>query len=194
MKMKSIGPPLLATHRLLVRMAGVTDIAAVVDYYQRNRDFLAPFEPARPDEFFTKFFWQVQLERSLIDFEHDQSLRLFIFEQAQPHIVIGAINFNQFFRGPLQAGVVGYSLAEAKQQQGYMLEALTVSIDYLFTDRNFHRITANYMPRNQRSGNLLKNMGFVVEGYARDYILINGNWEDHILTSLTNLNWQAHSQ
>ena len=190
--MKSIAPPLLSTRRLFVRMAEYTDIAAVTQYYQRNRAFLAPFEPIRPEEFFTEFFWQVQLERSLMDFEQDRSLRLFIFERANPTVVIGSINFNQFFRGPLQACVVGYSLAETKQGQGYMREALTVGISYLFVELNFHRITANYMPRNQRSGNLLKKIGFVVEGYAKDYILINGMWEDHILTSLTNVDWQAH--
>jgi ribosomal-protein-alanine N-acetyltransferase len=37
-----------------------------------------------------------------------------------------------------------------------------------------------------RSGRLLRALGFVVEGYARDYLQINGRWEDHILTSLTN--------
>ena len=30
-----------------------------------------------------------------------------------------------------------------------------------------------------------------VEGYARDYILINGRWEDHILTAITNPDWTA---
>jgi len=30
----------------------------------------------------------------------------------------------------------------------------------------------------------------VVEGYARDYLLINGKWEDHILTSLVNPHWK----
>lgn len=49
---------------------------------------------------------------------------------------------------------------------------------------------ANYMPHNQRSGNLLRRLGFVVEGYARDYLLINGRWEDHIQTSLINPNWK----
>jgi ribosomal-protein-alanine N-acetyltransferase len=49
---------------------------------------------------------------------------------------------------------------------------------------------ASYLPHNQRSGKLLKRLGFVVEGYARDYLLINGLWQDHILTSLTNPNWK----
>jgi ribosomal-protein-alanine N-acetyltransferase len=34
------------------------------------------------------------------------------------------------------------------------------------------------MPHNRRSGNVLKRAGFVVEGYARDYLMINGKWED----------------
>lgn len=32
-------------------------------------------------------------------------------------------------------------------------------------------------------------LGFKVEGYAYDYLLINGRWEDHVLTSLTNPAW-----
>jgi ribosomal-protein-alanine N-acetyltransferase len=55
-----------------------------------------------------------------------------------------------------------------------------------------HRITASYLPHNQRSGKLLKRLGFVVEGYAYDYIMINGKWEDHILTSLVNPNWNCY--
>lgn len=49
---------------------------------------------------------------------------------------------------------------------------------------------AAYLPHNQRSAKLLKRLGFVVEGYACDYLTIDGQWEDHILTSLTNCNWK----
>jgi ribosomal-protein-alanine N-acetyltransferase len=67
-----------------------------------------------------------------------------------------------------------------------MQEAMEVAITYVFQNLNMHRIMANYMPHNRRSGNLLRKLGFVVEGYARDYLMINGKWEDHILTSLIN--------
>ncbi|MBE9234176.1 30S ribosomal protein S5 alanine N-acetyltransferase, partial [Cuspidothrix issatschenkoi LEGE 03284] len=50
---------------------------------------------------------------------------------------------------------------------------------------------ANYMPHNRRSAKVLKRLGFVVEGYATDYLMINGQWEDHILTSLTNPHWRS---
>ena len=72
-----------------------------------------------------------------------------------------------------------------------MTEGLKAATQYLFQELNFHRVMANYMPHNRRSCNVLKRLGFVIEGYARDYLLINGQWEDHIMTSLTNPNWQA---
>jgi ribosomal-protein-alanine N-acetyltransferase len=56
----------------------------------------------------------------------------------------------------------------------------------LFGELGFHRIMANYLPHNERSGRLLRRLGFVVEGYARDYLYIHGAWRDHILTALTN--------
>ena len=34
----------------------------------------------------------------------------------------------------------------------------------------------------------LRRLGFVVQGYARDYLHIDGEWRDHILTALTNPN------
>ncbi|KTA85439.1 hypothetical protein [Aeromonas salmonicida] len=36
------------------------------------------------------------------------------------------------------------------------------------------------------SAALLEHLGFEREGYARDYLMINGRWEDHILTALLN--------
>jgi ribosomal-protein-alanine N-acetyltransferase len=43
---------------------------------------------------------------------------------------------------------------------------------------------ANHMPGNERSARLLKSLGFEEEGYAKEYLLINGKWEDHVLNSL----------
>ena len=42
-----------------------------------------------------------------------------------------------------------------------------------------------------RSGNLLARLGFEKEGYAKDYLLIDGEWRDHVLTALTTQDWSA---
>ena len=67
-----------------------------------------------------------------------------------------------------------------------MHEVVTAGIDYLFGERGLHRIMAGYMPANLRSGALLERLGFEREGYAKDYLMINGRWEDHVLTALLN--------
>ena len=38
----------------------------------------------------------------------------------------------------------------------------------------------------QSRGKLLRQLGFEREGYARKYLLLNGVWKDHILTSYIN--------
>jgi ribosomal-protein-alanine N-acetyltransferase len=70
-----------------------------------------------------------------------------------------------------------------------MFEALAAVMDYLFYERSFHRVSAGFVPRNLRSGRLLMKLGFRVEGYARDYLRINGQWEDHVLVAKLNENW-----
>jgi len=72
-----------------------------------------------------------------------------------------------------------------------MFEALQSLIRYMQRQQKMHRIMANYMPHNQRSGALLQRLGFEREGYAKDYLLIDGKWQDHILTALTYQDWTA---
>ncbi|MBD1823951.1 GNAT family N-acetyltransferase [Cyanobacteria bacterium FACHB-DQ100] len=182
--------PVLLTSRLIVRLLQQNDTAAIVKYYTENRAFLEPFEPLRPANFHSREFWSQQIEKSLIEFGYDRSLRLFLFKKDDPRTVIGAVNFTNMSQGVLYSCNLGYSLAEKEQGHGYMNEALQAAIQYVFTDLNLHRISANYMPHNRRSANVLKKLGFVIEGYARDYLLINGKWEDHIRSSLINENWR----
>ena len=68
---------------------------------------------------------------------------------------------------------------------------LEKAISYVFNVKNIHRIMANYLPENKASAKVLNKLGFIVEGRAKNYLRINGIWRDHILTSLTNNNWQT---
>jgi len=71
-----------------------------------------------------------------------------------------------------------------------MYEALKEACGFMFKEQNLHRIMANYIPSNKRSEKLLNRLDFQNEGYAKEYLFINGVWEDHILTSLTNSSWK----
>ncbi|HKP74621.1 MAG TPA: GNAT family N-acetyltransferase [Longimicrobiaceae bacterium] len=183
-------PPVIETERLILRMAEVRDAREVVRYFAENRAHLAPSRPRMAPEFFTEEFWRSQAHAALSEFRTDRSLRLLVFERGAGERVIANVNFVQFQRGAAQYCTLGYGIAADREGHGLMREALQAGIAHVFTELNMHRIQANYVPWNRRSGGLLRRLGFVIEGYARDYLFLDGQWQDHVLTSLTNTRWR----
>jgi ribosomal-protein-alanine N-acetyltransferase len=112
-----------------------------------------------------------------------------MFEPGPDAPVLGIVAFSNIVRGPLHSCFLGYALAERQQGKGLMTEALRLGIRYMFDEMHLHRISANYLPHNTPSAAVLKRLGFTVEGYARDYLRIDGRWQDHILTSLLDPDW-----
>ena len=182
-------PPVLQTERVIVRMARPDDAGAISRYFLANREHLAASRPLMGEEFYTETFWFAQARAHAAEFRDRRSVRLFLFDRAAPARVIGNANFTQIFQSPSFSCVLGYGLDHEYEGRGIMREALEACLPYMFRTHGLHRITANYVPRNDRSGGLLRRLGFVVEGFARDYLLLNGRWEDHVLTSLTNAEW-----
>ncbi|CDN11165.1 Ribosomal-protein-S5p-alanine acetyltransferase [Richelia intracellularis] len=106
---------------------------------------MTPFYPQWHQDFFTEEFWNQQVELNLQVFFHYKSLKLFIYPQINLNKIIDTINFHNFIGGVSCSCTLGYSLAEQEQGKGYMTEALTVAIAYLFKELDMHRIMANYM-------------------------------------------------
>ena len=172
-------------------MPAPEEAQAAVDFYQKNRDHLEATSPKSPSGFFELSHWQNQLAMNLKEFADDRSLKLFLFEHENPYAIIGSASFNNFVRGAGQYCSLGYSLAADKQGMGFMTEALPVAIQYVFQTLNLHRIQANYMPWNERSGKVSEKLGFEKEGFAPRFLRINGQWEDHVMTALINANWDS---
>jgi [ribosomal protein S5]-alanine N-acetyltransferase len=183
--------PLIETERLLLTIPDVDAAPRMLDYVRENREHFAPWSPPEPAGYYTEQFWE-QFWRDYFQmagrqFEQDLALRLsFFFRDDIQGRVIGDCNFTNFVRGPFQACYLGYKISKRAEGQGLMREALGAAINYVFETLRLHRIMANYVPTNERSGRLLRRLGFTVEGYARDYLLVGGVWRDHVLTSLTN--------
>lgn len=182
--------PVLTTARLTLRLPEAEDAEAIARYFDENRDHLASTRPRMDAEFFTPDFWRSQAHACRSEFRTDRSLRLFFWERETPGRVIANANFTQFVRGAAQYCVLGYGIAADREGRGLMREGLEAAIRYVFDELNMHRIMANYFPWNRRSGGLLRRLGFTVEGYAHDYLYLDGAWQDHILTSLTNPLWR----
>src|SRR5262249_50728813 len=144
--------------------------------------------PPRPVDFYTLGFHERGLQKALEEFDADQSLRLYVLRRGEEDTgsIIGAVNFDQFFRRAFQRCILGYSVDGACEGQGLLREALEAAIGYVFDELGFHRIEANHVPENLRSAGLLRRLGFDVQGYARDYLFIGGAWRDHVLNAKTN--------
>lgn len=177
--------PRITTARTVLTIPEPSAAPRVVDYFSRNRARLEPVSPPWAEGFFTTEYWQRRLTVAREEFLADVSLRLYMTRPGDDTIV-GVISFTQFFRLALQRCILGYSIDAAHEGQGLLREGLQAAIAYVFDELVLHRIEANYMPTNERSGNLLRRLGFTVEGYARDYLFLGDRWCDHILTSKTN--------
>ena len=179
----------LNTPRLILRLPNEADSFQFQAFDERNMNHLSPWRSKAVEP---RIDHKAQLIKWAQEFKEDRSIRFLLFLKEKPEgEIIGFCNFSQIFRGPFQACYLGYHIDATFERKGLMSEAVAKAIEYMFETQNLHRIMANYMPSNERSARLLHKLGFRLEGNAKNYLLINGQWEDHILTSLTNENWRA---
>jgi len=176
----------LETDRLILRNLPPSYADKVLSFYDKNRDFLEPFEPKRDPFFYTKQHQRQMLKWDQEGYNRLSMVRLWIFKKSDPETPIGTIALSSIVRGVFQSCFIGYKIDQDHTKQGYMSEALFTMIDYAFGDLKLHRIEANIMPHNLASMNLVKKFGFKEEGLAIRYLRIKGKWEDHIHMVLLN--------
>lgn len=179
--------PVLRTPRLLLTLPAPSMAPQHLQFAIDNAAHLARWEPPAPTGYHTVRFWRARLTRNLKEFHAGESVRFSIFWRREPGgPVLGHCNFTNIVWGAWHCASLGYRLDHRVEGKGVMTEALTAATDFMFREHGMHRIQANYRPNNERSGAVLRRLGFTVEGYARDYLFIDDAWRDHILTSLTN--------
>ena len=180
----------LFTDRLRLKVLGPDFASQSLDYYTRNHNFLHEWNPSPTVDFYTLSYHQERLQAELGLMQEGRLARFWLFkrEDAAFTTAIGNLAFNNIVRGAFQSCHLGYQLDEREINQGFMTEALRCTIAFVFDQLKLHRIEANVMPRNRRSSRVLAKLGFVEEGLARQYLKINGVWEDHIHFVLLNDN------
>lgn len=179
----------IVTARAALRLAEDRDAPRVADYQRRNRAHFARWDPRRPEGFFTDSFWHRRIAADAELSEQDRAYRLFVFAEGDGPVV-GHVHFANVVRGAFHCCHLGFGIDGEREGRGLMKEALEGAIAWAFGPLGLHRIEANHRPDNLRSGGLLARLGFVPQGYARDYLLIDGEWHDHVLTARLNPDWR----
>ncbi|WP_369348725.1 GNAT family N-acetyltransferase [Stenotrophomonas sp. JAG2] len=87
-------------------------------------------------------------------------------------------------------GEIGYHLAPSAQGKGYMHEALSRFVAYLFDVLRLRRLEAEIDPRNAPSAKVLERLGFQREGLLRERWRVAGEVSDSAVYGLLAREWQ----
>ncbi|MGV2974526.1 GNAT family N-acetyltransferase [Roseibium alexandrii] len=147
-----------------------------------SRAFLTPWEPLWPSDDLSKSGFRRRLRRYARDRKEGRSLTFLLFN-ARNDDLLGGLTLSNIRRGVSQSATLGYWMGERHAGKGHMSAAVAMILPFCFDVLNLHRIEAACIPTNTPSIRLLEKAGFNREGYARNYLLINGTWQDHLLLS-----------
>jgi [ribosomal protein S5]-alanine N-acetyltransferase len=161
-----------------VRPASIGDAAELSALYRANREFLAPWEPIRPDDFFTTDGQRQRLASADTELRDGTGLRCVIEEDGR---IVGRITLSGIERGAAQSADLGYWVAQDANGRGIATTAVALMIDIAFGDLRLHRVQAGTLLHNEASQKVLIRNGFERIGIARAYLNIAGFWQDHLL-------------
>ena len=158
----------------MIRPVRPEDCDELAALYAANRDFLAPFEPIRPPEFFTGAGQRDRLARQLADETHP-------FAILDGETIAGTINVFHIVRESLQGCTIGYWVDGSRNGRGLATGAVGEVVTYAFGELELHRVEAATLVENIPSQRVLEKNGFDRIGLARGFLRIAGDWRDFFL-------------
>lgn len=153
-------------------------------FHTRNRHHLHMAMSLTP-EIEQVAYWSAELGRRQSAMQAGQAVHLVGFAKQGGGSDIGCLtSFWAIEHGDFQACTISFMLDESLQGRSLMYAAAAPAVKEVLSRYKLHRIMATHLPENLRSAALLRRLGFVVEGYARDFVMVNGQWRDNVLLSL----------
>lgn len=162
---------------VVLRALASGDAGSLARAYRRNREHLAPWDPARTDAFFTEAVQAREIERLLADEATGAAIPLVLDDAGR---ILGRVNLSGIVRGVFQSANLGYWIDASYAGRGLMSTAVTAALDIARAD-GLHRVQAGTLLHNAASQAVLRRNGFTEIGVAERYLLIAGRWQDHRL-------------
>lgn len=172
--------PVVQGDGVFLRAPQMSDFNAWSALREKSRDFLVPWEPTWPEDDLTRTSFRRRLRRYAEDSRCDQAYAFLLFRK-DDNALLGGITLTNVRRGVAQAGSMGYWVGAPFAAHGWMTRGVSALVPFAFDVLRLHRVEAACIPTNQPSIRLLERSGFKREGYAREYLCINGLWQDHLL-------------
>ena len=170
----------MTTH-VTVRLVGPDDVPTLTALLAANREHLAPWDPARPEEYWTEEFQRQDTARLLDLHRLGGILPGVVLLDGEP---VGRISVNNVVRGPFLSGDLGYWVARHVTGRGVATAAVAAMTGWAFGEAGLHRLQAGTLLHNAASQRVLRTSGFTPIGVAPRYLRIAGEWQDHLLFQL----------
>ncbi|MER5363116.1 GNAT family protein [Streptomyces sp. NPDC002785] len=170
-------------HRLdaEIRLRPVTpaDAASFAVALTRSRAYMQPWEPVRPDAFYTEQGQRERLAGLLADRDAGRVMPWVLADEQDR--VVGGFNLNGMVLGPFRSAVLGYWVDVAYAGRGLATAAVERICALARDELRLHRVEAGTVLDNVASQRVLAKCGFEQYGMAPRYLHINGEWRDHRL-------------
>ena len=176
------------TRRLMLMLPENAHLDALVDYHIRNKDFLEPWEPQRPQDFYTKKYQKNWIREQKRDTKKLINICFLLAKRDEPERLIGAVSVSNILYGNFCSAFLGYRLDKNEVNKGYMTEAVNKVVSVCFEDLMLNRVEASVIPTNIASKTVMKKTGFTYIGTSSSYLKINGVWQPHEIYEKINPN------
>jgi ribosomal-protein-alanine N-acetyltransferase len=163
-----------------VRPLSSDDADALAAAAKRNREHLRPWEPTRPESFFTEEGQREVVAGRLRQVELGLYDCWLLWHASD---VVGAANLQNIVRGAMLGADLGYWVDQAHLRRGLGVAA----VEHLVQrghDLGLHRLGASTMVANLPSQAVLRRCGFEEVGRIPDFLYLDGRWSDSILFNL----------
>jgi [ribosomal protein S5]-alanine N-acetyltransferase len=166
------------------RLIGLDDAPTLAELLRANRDFMAPWEPLRGEDFFTVDGQRAIIRADLAEHERGAKQPRVIIDDSGR--IVGRITLNGIVRGAFQSCSVGYWVGAADNGRGFATAAVRDIVRVAFEDLGLHRVQAEILLHNVGSRRVLERNGFVQFGMAPAYLKIAGAWQDMAIYQVVN--------
>lgn len=173
----------LENGRIYLRLPVQRDWRAWAALRGDSRDFLTPWEPTWAYDSLARGAFRRRLKLYKTEMRQGTAYSFLVLRRGDD-VLLGGVTLSNLRRGVAQAASLGYWIGAPFARQGYMTEAIAAVLDFAFDRLGLHRIEAACLPHNEASRRLLFKAGFREEGFAREYLRINGRWQDHQLFAI----------
>lgn len=167
-------------NKVHLRMPIMADYAEWARLRALSRNFLTRWEPVWSTDELTRAAFKKRIKHYDKQAREGRSFCFLIFDH-QTGKMVGGLTLINVRYGVTQSCTLGYWMGEPYANKGFMTDAVNAVANFIFSTLGLHRIEAACLMENTPSIRLLEKCGFEREGIARQYLKINGEWQDHYL-------------